>query len=264
MTLALQNVSVGYGNTRILEQVDARFDCGQIVGLIGPNGTGKSTLIKAIATLLPFTGSIRWHQAPVDIRRIGFMPQHCQVRAELSVLEAVLLGHHEHLGLRVGSERIDRAIRILDDFGIAHLHDRSMTRLSGGQQQLVLLAQRLLREPTLLLLDEATSALDIRHQMQVFERLTAYVQRTGALVVIAIHDLNLAARHAQTVLLLNHGRVFGQGRFDEVVSCDSLRRVYGIESEIITTARRHTAVIPVCPCTDASSPESTPASVPLR
>lgn len=248
MTLELQRVAVRYGKTRILECVDARLEPGQIVGLIGPNGTGKSTLIKAIATLLPFEGRIRWQQEAIDIRRIGFMPQGCQVRAELSVLEAVLLGHHEQLGLRVKSDIIDRAITVLEDFGIGHLHDRSMSRLSGGQQQLVMLAQRLLREPKLLLLDEATSALDIRHQMQVFDRLNAYVRRTGALVIIAIHDLNLAAQHTRTVLLLNAGKVFGQGSFADVVSCDSLRAVYGIESEIITTDSRRTAVIPVCPC----------------
>ena len=164
------------------------------------------------------------------------------------MLETVLLGHHEKLGLRVGHKLLDAASAILDDFRIGHLHDRCMTRLSGGQQQLVLLAQRLLREPKLLLLDEATSALDIRHQMQVFDRLNAYVARTGALVVIAIHDLNLAARHTQTILLLNKGHVAGQGAFAEIVSPESLRAVYEIEAEIVTTPSQYTAVIPVCPC----------------
>ena len=231
MSLELEHVAVSYGANPILRDVTARLEPGQIVGLIGPNGTGKSTLIKSIATVQRFSGAIRWQGAPVSLRDIGFMPQNCQVSAELSVLETVLLGHHEKLGLRVG-----------------HLHDRCMTRLSGGQQQLVLLAQRLLREPKLLLLDEATSALDIRHQMQVFDRLNAYVARTGALVVIAIHDLNLAARHTQTILLLNKGHVAGQGAFAEIVSPESLRAVYEIEAEIVTTPSRYTAVIPVCPC----------------
>ena len=237
MSLELEHVAVSYGANPILRDVTARLEPGQIVGLIGPNGTGKSTLIKSIATVQRFSGAIRWQGAPVSLRDIGFMPQNCQVSAELSVLETVLLGHHEKLGLRVGHKLLDAASAILDDFRIGHLHDRCMTRLSGGQQQVVLLA-----------LDEATSALDIRHQMQVFDRLNAYVVRTGALVVIAIHDLNLAARHTQTILLLNKGHVAGQGAFAEIVSPESLRAVYEIEAEIVTTPSRYTAVIPVCPC----------------
>ena len=250
MSLILEHVRVNYGHTNILADINAHLEPGQIVGLIGPNGTGKSTLIKAIATVQAYSGTISWQNAPVNLRDIGFMPQNSRVEAELSVLETVLLGKHDHLGLRVGSAHIDAAAAILEDFRIGHLHDRCMTQLSGGQQQLVLLAQRLLREPKLLLLDEATSALDIRHQMQVFARLNAYVARTGALVVIAIHDLNLAARHTQTILLLHKGHVAGQGAFAEIVSAASLRKVYEIEAEIVTTPSHYTAIIPVCPCND--------------
>ena len=230
MSLELEHVAVSYGANPILRDVTARLEPGQIVGLIGPNGTGKSTLIKSIATVQRFSGAIRWQGAPVSLRDIGFMPQNCQVSAELSVLETVLLGHHEKLGLRVGHKLLDAASAILDDFRIGHLHDRCMTRLSGGQQQLVLLAQRLLREPKLLLLDEATSALDIRHQMQVFDRLNAYVARTGALVVIAIHDLNLAARYADVLVAMQGGRIRAVGAPGEVVTPELVREVFGLES----------------------------------
>lgn len=260
MSLQLENVAVKRGRQPILHDISATLAAGQIVGLIGPNGTGKSTLINAIATLLPYSGKIRWQGSPIDIRRIGLMPQHSQVRAELSVLETVLLGSHEQLGLRTNSALLARATAILADFRIDHLHNRAITKLSGGQQQLVLLAQRLLRRPPLLLLDEATSALDIRHQMHVFERLQAYVAESGALVVIAIHDLNLAAQHTHSILMLDQGRVAAQGHFSDIITCDTLRRIYGIESEILTSARGRRAVIPVCPCreqTDDTANENT-------
>ena len=248
MTLELREVGVFRGRTPILDGINATLPQGQIVGLVGPNGTGKSTLISAIATLLPFTGAIFWNGQPVTLGQIGYMPQQCQVRANLSVLEAVLLGRHERLGWRIGHGDRDAAMTALEDFGIGHLQGRGMNTLSGGQQQLVLLAQRLLRQPKLLLLDEATSALDIGHQMQVFERLRAYVRRTGALVVVAIHDLNLAARHADTIMLLNHGAVAGIGPFDSVIDRRSLRQVYGIEAELVASQSGVTAVLPLDAC----------------
>src|SRR5262249_23121318 len=154
----------------------------QIVGLVGPNGAGKSTLLNAISGLVPYTGTITWGGTRIDTREVGLMPQRCAVRAELTALEVVLLGRHERLGWRIDDDALNSAADILQSFGIADLAGRGMQTLSGGQQQLVLLAQRLLRGPKLLLLDEATSALDIKHQMGVFRLLRDYVDRTGALV----------------------------------------------------------------------------------
>ena len=245
MVLRLDTVRVTRSGTSILRDINVRLCRGQIVGLVGPNGAGKSTLINAIATLIPFSGTIRWQGLPIRLREIGYMPQQAQVRADLSVIETVLLGRHEQLGWRVATTHLDQALGILEDFGIAHLARRNMQSLSGGQQQLVLLTQRLLREPKLVLLDEATSALDIRHQLQVFDRLRAYVGRSGALVVIAIHDLNLAARHADTIMLLDQGQVAGSGSFAEVIHEQALRDVYGIEAELLRASTGHTVILPV-------------------
>ncbi|MBA3039843.1 MAG: ABC transporter ATP-binding protein [Alphaproteobacteria bacterium] len=242
--LTLAGVGVRRGGTRILHDVSASLAPGQIVGLVGPNGAGKSTLLNAIAGLAPYDGEIAWGGRRVDIREIGFMPQQCQVRAELSVLEVVLLGRHERLGWRVGDAVLQAASDMLERFGVAELAGRAMQTLSGGQQQLVLLAQRLLREPGLLLLDEATSALDIRHQMRVFDLLGTYVARTGALVLIAIHDLNLAARHSDNILLLNGGRLEGMGLFEEIVTPQALRTVYGIEAEVLSCRNGRPVVVP--------------------
>lgn len=231
----------------ILSGVTASVAAGQIVGLVGPNGAGKSTLLNAIAGLVPHGGSITWDSQRVDIRDVGFMPQRCAVRAELTALEVVLLGRHERLGWRIDDDALNSAMGILQSFGIADLSGRGMQTLSGGQQQLVLLAQRLLRQPKLLLLDEATSALDIKHQMGVFRLLRDYVGRTGALVIIAIHDLNLAARHSDTVVLLDGGKVAGLGTFEMAVTPQSLRDVYGIEAEFLASRSGTPLVVPLSP-----------------
>ncbi|MFB9795121.1 ABC transporter ATP-binding protein [Shinella granuli] len=252
--LVLRDVDVQHGRTRILFGVSASIAAGQIVGLIGPNGAGKSTLLNAIAGQLSAKGKILWSGKPVDARDIGFMPQHCQVRAELSVLEVILLGRHEQLGWRIADDTVNAASRILAFFEISDLAARSMQTLSGGQQQLVLLAQRLLREPQLLLLDEATSALDVRHQMHVLKLLKDYVARTGALVLVAVHDLNLAARHCETVMLLNGGRLVAHGAFQKVITPDILRSVYGIEAEFIPSQSGTPVILPLSPTSVEANP----------
>ncbi|OWV96818.1 ABC transporter ATP-binding protein [Rhizobium sp. R693] len=250
--LLLENVGVQRGRATVLSGITASVAAGQIVGLVGPNGTGKSTLLNAIAGLVPHSGTITWGGDRLDIREVGLMPQQCAVRAELTALEVVLLGRHERLGWQIDEDALNFAAAILQSFGIADLAGRRMLTLSGGQQQLVLLAQRLLREPKLLLLDEATSALDIRHQMHVLRLLRDYVARTGALVLIAIHDLNLAARYSDTVLLLHSGRVAGSGAFDAAVTPQTLRSVYGIEAEFLVSRSGTRLIVPLSSCALAS------------
>ncbi len=256
--LVLRDVDVLHGRTRIISGVSASIAAGQMIGLIGPNGAGKSTLLNAIAGQLPSKGKILWSGNPVDPRDVGFMPQQCQVRADLSVLEVILLGRHEQLGWRIGDDTLSAATRILHFFGIADLAARGMPTLSGGQQQLVLLAQRLMRQPQLLLLDESTSALDIRHQMHVLKLLKDYIARTGALVVIAIHDLNLAARHCDSVMLLNGGALVGHGAFEAVITPDILRSVYGIEAEFITSRSGIPVILPLSPTSVETVPREEP------
>ena len=243
--LIFDRVGVQFGNRMVLRDVHTQFAAGQIIGLIGPNGSGKSSLLSAVAGLISHGGEITFNGADVDPRMLGYMPQHGQIRASLSVLEVVLLGRHERLGWRVSAEVLEGAYKILGSFGIADLAPRPIHSLSGGQQQLVLLAQRLLREPRLLLLDEATSALDLAHQLRVFEILRSYVVRTGALVVIAVHDLNLASRHTDGVMLLCKGGLAGAGRFDDVVTPQALHSVYGVEAEFFSSGKTGSVIVPV-------------------
>lgn len=244
MMLELRNISVTLGRTPIIKDVTTSFDKGQIVGLVGANGTGKSTLLNAIAGLQIHGGTALWKNEAIILDRIGYMPQHARVDANLSVTETLLLGHYEKLGWHIQNSALEAAYAILEDFDIEHLHLRSMTSLSGGQQQRVLLAQRLLRQPDLLLLDEATSALDIRHQMQAFVHLRKYVKKTGALVIIAVHDLNLAGHHCDQLCLLNDGKVLAQGAFKEVLTSQNLADAYGIEVEFLNTSSGKPVVFP--------------------
>lgn len=214
MSLELKSVTVTRGKAQILKDISGTLERGQIVGLIGPNGTGKSTLVNAIATIYPFGGTIHWEGRPVKLGEIGYMPQQAHVRASISVTETVLLGRHEGLGWRVGNALVDQAIAMLDEFGIGHLHNRSMHTLSGGQQQLVLLAQRLLREPKLLLLDEATSALDNESERLVQQALERLMH--GRTSIIVAHRLT-TIEQSDRIIVMSDGRIIEEGTHKELL-----------------------------------------------
>jgi iron complex transport system ATP-binding protein len=243
--LQLSSVSLRRGTAEILKDVTTELAPGQIVGLIGPNGAGKSTLLNAIVGLTACRGEIRWKAKRPNLESVGYMPQNCQVRAQLSVLETVLLGSPSRLGWTVPAQIVADACAVLARFGLADLCHRGMATLSGGQQQMVLLAQRLMRRPDLLLLDEATSALDIRHQMQVFAILRDYVAETGALVLVAIHDLNLASNASDKLMLLKAGRLSACGPVDEVITPEVIENAYGISAEFITSPAGRRCVLPI-------------------
>ena len=213
--LTLENLSVTRNRRRILDNIDCNLAAGQIIGVIGPNGAGKSTLLGAIAGTVAHDGIIRFADAPIDHAILGFMPQHSQVAADLTVMEVILLGRHERLGWRVASDVLEAAGAILSEFGLADLSARKIRTLSGGQQQLVMLAQRLLREPRLLLLDEATSALDAESERVVQAALEAAMQHRTTLVIA--HRL-ATIQKADRIVVLEAGRIVDIGRHDELVA----------------------------------------------
>lgn len=243
--LLLEGVGVKRGRTRILENMTARIGSGQIVAVVGPNGAGKSTLLAAIAGHLCCDGKILWDGQPIGSDVVAYMPQSNETYTRLSVLETVLLGRFDRLGWRVKEDDIKTAAMALESLGLDHLASRSLDTLSGGQRQLVMLTQRLVRQPRLLVLDEATSALDLNYQMRVLGHLKAYVARTGALVLIALHDLNLVARHAREILLLASGRLVAFGPRQEVLTQKRLRESFGIEAAILRAEEGHPVIVPL-------------------
>ncbi len=250
-TLTIDKVSVHKSGKPILCDITTTIQGSQIVGVVGANGAGKSTFLSAIARQLSYKGSITWNTNNPTENTIGFMPQSCKVSTALTVLETVILGCHEHLGWRVRPREIDNAMVILDSLGMASLSSRMMTTLSGGQQQLVLLAQRLMRQPQLLVLDEATSALDMAHQISVLGKLRQYVARNKALVLIAIHDLNIAMQYADQLLLLHNGQLLAQDTPENVLTTENIRACYnGLDVELVARPQGRPVIVPNMTLTD--------------
>jgi iron complex transport system ATP-binding protein len=241
--LHLEAVGVRYGAERALERVDFTARAGEFVALVGPNGSGKSSLLRAVAGLQRHEGRVRLEGAPASA--IGFMPQDNGTHAALTVLEATLLGRMRALGLTVPPAELDRAVASLDRLGIAHLAARRLTELSGGQRQLVFLAQLLASEPAVLLLDEPTSALDMRNQLLLLDMLAQLAHANGLIVVAALHDLNAAARFADRVLVLDRGRLVADGSPAATLTAALIAQTYRVRAEIAQLADDGVAIVPV-------------------
>ena len=179
MSLVLDDLTFSYGRRAVLKGVDATWETGQMVGLLGPNGAGKSTLVTCVAQLRRYLGEVTFEdRRGRDLRgMIGYMPQGLPGDAALTALESVLTASRRGMTWHTSRADIDRAWSALDELGVAELADRPLGQLSGGQRQLVALAQTLVREPGLILLDEPTSALDLCRQVSVLSHVRRICHR---------------------------------------------------------------------------------------
>ncbi|MEO0747984.1 MAG: ABC transporter ATP-binding protein [Pseudomonadota bacterium] len=236
MSLSAKNLSITHGSFSVLKDVNLELRDGQITGLIGPNGVGKSSLLKVLAGLARGVGTVSRDGrdlSEADRRDVvAYMPQDSSAGSSLTLTEVVLLGRLGTLGLRVSPDLIAAVEEILAEFGLSDLSHRTLDAVSGGQRQLTYLAQALFREPRILLLDEPTAALDLRHQLVVFDTLQRLAREKNIAIAVAVHDLSLAAQFCDQVMCLCHGTLDASGPPQEVLTSDRLARVYGIEAEV--------------------------------
>ncbi|MGB4827135.1 MAG: ABC transporter ATP-binding protein [Paracoccaceae bacterium] len=235
------------GRTAILSPCRLSLPEGLVLGIVGPNGAGKSTVLSAIAGLGPAPVRIARAGRVLGRREIGYLPQSFAVRSTLTVLDCILLGRREALGLRIPPVILREAEALLAAMGLAALADRAMIDLSGGQQQRVLIAQRLFRQPRLLVLDEPTSALDLHHQIEVMETLRRHAATAGIPVIAALHDLTLAARFCDRMVVLAQGGIVADGPPDQALTADCLQRHWQIEPEILLSRQRLPVIVPHLP-----------------
>jgi iron complex transport system ATP-binding protein len=215
---------------------------GELVGLIGPNGAGKTTLLRALARLLrPQEGQVLlngqdiWHLSARQVaRQIGRVPQSAHTAWPYPVEHVVRLGRFPHRGWLApfngkDAAAVDKALTLL---GLQTMRRRLLDTLSGGEQQRVLIARALVQEPTVLLLDEPIANLDINHQHQVLAMVQNLVQEYNLAALLAIHDLSLAARYCDRLILLHQGRVWAAGTAADVLRPDYLRTVFEVTSQL--------------------------------
>ena len=234
--LEAERISVDLGGRTVVNQVSLRAAAGQLLALIGPNGAGKTTLLTAVAGLRRFRGSVRWQGRPLATlgrreraRVLAYLPQGHIAHWPLTVRRLVELGRLPHLApwrTPVAADRlaVEEAMQRTD---IAELAERPFDTLSGGERARVMLARVLAVEAPLVLADEPVAALDPYHQLRVMELLRDYAD-SGAALVVVLHDLTLAARFCDELLLLREGALVARGPADEVLSAAHLAEAYRV------------------------------------
>ena len=244
MSIQIQGLGLRYGSRAVLHGISLTATAGRVLGIVGPNGSGKSTLVKAMAGLLTGEGTILFNGSATRPRYIAYMPQDLQAPMAMTVLEVVLLGRLGQLRLKVSAQDLDAVQQVLQTLGLVDLAGRYVSELSGGQRQMVFLAQALVSQPRVLLLDEPTSALDIRHQLEVLEVVRNLTLAQALCTVMVVHDLNAAARFADEVAFLHEGRLLAWGAPAEVLTVDNLARGFGVEAETLRCQDGLEVVIP--------------------
>ena len=241
--LEVNGLSLDYGTRRVLTNVNLRLAPAEMVALIGPNGAGKSSLLRCVTGLLkPTTGEIAIEGRPLTeidrtelARTIAVVPGQTVVAFPMRVHELVALGRVPHEHPLLGPREADRVAidAAIERVGIADLRDRDVRELSLGERQLVVLAMAIAQDARLILLDEPTVHLDLRHQVAVMELLRDLVRRDGVTVLAVMHDIHLARMFFARMLLLDHGRLIGDGPPAEVLSDSNIRVVYGVDPSLV-------------------------------
>ena len=243
MTVSISKITAGYGPTPVLREVTATIAPHSITTIIGPNGCGKSTLLKCLARVLPVqagTITVAGHDVQTIKRRelarlLSFLPQAPDCPAGLRVADLVARGRHPHQSFfHQWSPRDDTVVhRALAQAGISHLADRFTDALSGGQRQRVWLAMILAQDTDTIVLDEPTTYLDLSAAIDVLRLITQLKQELGRTIIMVAHDLNLAARYSDELIVMNQGRIIAHGTPHDVITPELLRDAFTLEAQIL-------------------------------
>jgi iron complex transport system ATP-binding protein len=253
MALELREVTVRYADTVAVRDVSVTAAPGEWLGVIGANGAGKSSLLRAIAHLVPFTGDVRVGGKSLgDLARrrraqlVAYVPQQPELPAGMSVLDYTLLGRTPHIayfGVESAADR-QHCLELLDHLRLAGLVDRHLSTLSGGELQRVVLARALAQDAPVLLLDEPTSALDLGRRVDALELVDELRRSRGLTVVSAVHDLTLAAQFADRLMLVSAGGVVACGAPAEVLQEDLLSTCFGARVRVLPDGEGGLLVVP--------------------
>lgn len=256
MNIEVSNASFSYGKTEVFNKLSFSVKTGQILCLLGPNGTGKSTLIKCLAKIMPLSSGtvcidgidIKRLSRKAFARKIAYIPQSSNPIFPFLVRDMVVMGRTPHKGFFTSPERSDYLLvtKVLNNLGIGHLEYKNCTELSGGERQLVLFATAIVQEPQILLLDEPTSHLDFGNQMKVLQVIRGFAGK-GISIIMATHSPEQAFLSGDLAAILKNGEISAWGTPNEVITEQNISSAFGIEVKIldVDVAKNNRTCVPI-------------------
>jgi len=242
VTLRINNIACRYETANVLENINFSADEGDFIGVIGPNASGKSTLLKSISKILkPHTGIVFLNERDlyslksVEVaKKLAVVPQESVISFAFTALEVVLMGRIPHLNRfeMEGAKDLALAKKVMQLTNSWYLAERPINQLSGGEKQRVIIARSLAQEPKVLLLDEPTDHLDINHQIEILDLIKKLNKEERMVVIAVLHDLNIASQYCEKLILLNKGRIFAAGGIGNVLTQENIEKVYGIKVRV--------------------------------
>jgi len=255
LKLVINRLSFSYKSIAALKDVELELGLNEVMSIVGPNGSGKSTLLKCIDRILkPNNGAVLIDgRDAANIRLgelskiVGYVPQSSTSTFPFTVFDVVLMGRRPYIRWSVSESDKEIVAEILNFLGISELAARYFNELSGGEQQKVIVARALAQQPHILLLDEPTSNLDIKHQLEVLSIVKGLTRSSQLSVIMAMHDLNLASRFSDRMLMLKRGCVFAVGTPESVLTEENIESVYGVKSHVTNSVLDSPQVTPIAP-----------------
>ena len=244
--LKISNLSFSWGDHQVLKDINLDIDSNELIAILGVNGAGKSTLIKCINGILkPNSGSINILESEIDkmdilevAKRVSYVPQNVQTNFPMDVFDVVLLGRRPHINWKISQEDRDKVSTTLRALTLEDFAFRRFDKLSGGERQRVVIAKAIAQDPNLFLFDEPTSDLDFWHQIEVMEEIKKLIsdKESNKSAIIAIHDINMAIRYADKIILLHNGVIEHFGKPEEVITNENMEQVFAVSCDIYSAS----------------------------
>lgn len=241
MTLKVNNVSFGYDkNKMIIDNISLNVDQGEILGILGPNGTGKTTFLKCINNIYkPISGNISYKNKIItelkqeDIAKIiAYVPQYSTNYFSINVINSVMMGRMPYVNKNYTAEDEEIVFSIIKKMNLEEFAFRNIKEMSGGERQRVFIARAMAQQPKIIILDEPTSSLDLHNQLFILHTITKLAKENNITIIMTIHDLNLASMFCDKILMLKDAKIFAYGTPDDVLTKDNIDAMYGVKTEI--------------------------------
>tara|TARA_Y100001968_G_scaffold53914_1_gene44995 strand:+ start:378 stop:1202 length:825 start_codon:yes stop_codon:yes gene_type:complete len=246
--LEVENLSYSWGTNEVFRNINFTVENNKVIAILGKNGVGKTTLLKCINRILkPISGSVRIDSKDISSldlvelsKMVSYVPQSIMSNFPMEVFDVVLLGRRPHINWTIGDTDREKVSETLRFFNLQDFAFRNFNQLSGGERQRVIVAKAVSQDSSIFLMDEPTSDLDLKNQIEIMKKIKHLVSDSGngKAAIIAIHDINIAARFADSIFLLDKGEIRAKGTPEEVLTEKNIEQVFGVTSEVIPKTRK--------------------------